>query len=239
MIWKLIKIIWLIWDYLIISLHLHDNLWTQSREMLPFQHRIPSSHQENSPPDTKHQREFYKLGNPSGSKATCLCKERGNSACTVEAFSPLRLLRKPISKRSTQTHHLALLLLLLLLLPLLLSCTWSSTTSFVVGCPRSSLFFRKQLVQYLYYAWYFAPAARGAFGSVLGGRGCIWLALWPRFRPPRDRSTTWACCCSWLMGRRVEEGMRLWRGLEHRPWWWGFLFWWNWERTQVLKNIVL
>jgi len=186
-------------------------------------HRIPSSHQVNSPADTKgqqHQRAFYKSGNPSGSKATCLCKERGNSACTVEASSPLHLLHKPISKRSTQIHHhLALLLLVLLLWPQLLSCTWSSTTSSFVGCPRSSSFSSRALVQYLYFAQYFATAAHGACGSVLGGRGCIWLVLWRRFRPPRDRSTTWACCCSWLMERRVEEGMRWWRGLEHHPWW--------------------
>jgi len=186
-------------------------------------HRIQWRHRENFPADRGvRRRVFYKWGNRSESRATCLCKARGNSVCTVEASSLLLLLRRPISKRGTQN----LPTLLLFLLPPLLSCTWSSKASVFVASPSSSLS-PKPLQLFFPNGWDWTQKAAAARGCVWGERGCIWRALWRRFRPRQDRSTTWACCCSWWKRKRVEEGMRLWKGLEHHPCYWGY-----WERER-------
>ena len=170
--------------------------------------RIQWRHGENC-----RERVFCKWGNRSERRATCLCKERGNSVCTVEASSLLLLLHKPTSKQGIQ--NLLLLLLLFFLFRPLLSCTWSSTATVFVDSPTSSLSPKRRQLLFPN-RWNSPRKAATARGRVWGEGGCIWRALWRRFRPPQDRSTTWAWCCSWKR-KRVEEGMRLWKGLEHHP----------------------
>jgi len=169
-------------------------------------HRIQWRHRPERGGGGRGERVFYKWGNRSENRATCLCKERGNSVCTVEASSLLLLLRKPISKRGTQN------------LPtlLFLSCTWSSKATVSVRSPTSSLSPKPLRLLLFPRHWDSSATARGC---VSGGRGCIWPVLWRRFPPPQDRSTTSACCCycCCCCRKRVEEGMKLWKGLEHHP----------------------
>lgn len=176
---------------------------------LSHNYLIPAMSARNQP------QVFDKLGSPSESRATCLCMERGTSACTVEASELLLLLQNQISKLNIHHHNPQLLLF----------CTWS----LMMMMKPSSLFYFHSPPPPTHLRLLIASAS---FCSSSSSSSCT--GLMPPLQPPPLQAHSITSLCSTSPRKTVKEGvMTLWRGLGNRP----FLELWTEEKLRQEQQI--